>query len=354
MECSNDKCRREYDLKCLKIKLDAFKTFTLAYKKKWVCPECVCLNPKRGNIDTPVRADTTRLHITTTPDNVNTKRGSQAQSSPTILRDVDSVLLDELRQFRVDIIARLDYQANAITLMQDQFAQTKNDLDRLVNMMRVIEEKVNLNLAHNTQPQAYTFAPPTKQASTSSHSSFAEAVGQNKPNKSKKINTGNQSTAKMHNVNMCGATKSTVLETQTSNNSPPDAIEQLEHGEEAEWTTVQYKKPNRLPKNVTIGSNTEIKGIMAMERKKYLHIWRLHPETTIENMTDYIKNLCGPEAPLKIEKIKHRTPRDYSSFLIGVSEKHYNVLNNAEVWPLNAEFNEWIWFRKQPNSPFHK
>lgn len=190
MECSNDKCRREYDLKCLKIKLDAFKTFTLAYKKKWVCPECVCLNPKRGNIDTPVRADTTRLHITTTPDNVNTKRGSQAQSSPTILRDVDSVLLDELRQFRVDIIARLDYQANAITLMQDQFAQTKNDLDRLVNMMRVIEEKVNLNLAHNTQPQAYTFAPPTKQASTSSHSSFAEAVGQNKPNKSKKNKYG--------------------------------------------------------------------------------------------------------------------------------------------------------------------
>lgn len=355
MECSNDKCRRGYDLQCLKISLDAFKKFTLAYKKKWVCPECVCLNPKRGNLDTPVRADPTRLRKTTTPDNVNTQRGSQAaQFSPTILGDGESLLLEELRQFRLDMMTRMDYQANAIMLMQDQFAQTKKDLDKLVNMMTVIEEKVNLKLVQNTQTQATsTIAPPTKEASMNSRASFAEAVGKNKPSKSLK-NTSYQPTAKKQNVNLRdGATKTTGIEARGSN-SPQDAMEQMQHDAETGWMTVQYKKPNRLPNNVTKGSNTEIRGISAMERKKYLHVWRLHPDTTLETMTEYVKNLCGSEAPMIVEKIKHRTVRDYSSFLIGVSEKHYTILNNAEVWPLNTEFSEWIWFRKQPSSPFHK
>lgn len=358
MECSNEKCMKGYDLNCLKINLDAFKTFTLAYKKKWVCPECVCLNPKRGNVNTPVRGDATRLHTTTTPDNVNTQRGSRVQFSPTISRDIDSLLLDELRQFRLEVMVRLDSQANAITLMQDQYMQTKNDLDKLVKIMTVIEEKINLQLARNIQSQtSSTIVPPPKEASTSSHSTlkFAEAVGQNKTKKPKK-NNDNHLTAEIHNANKRGATKSatTVLETQASYTGPPDSVKQSEQEEETGWTTVQYKKPNRLSKSVTIGRNTEIKGIVAMERMKYLHVWRLHPETTQEAMTDYIKSLCGPDAPMKIEKIKHRTARDYSSFTIGVSEKHYTLLNNAEVWPLNAEFNEWIWFRKQSNSQFYK
>ncbi|KAJ8710061.1 hypothetical protein PYW07_009427 [Mythimna separata] len=359
MECSNEKCMTAYDLQCLKINRDAFKTFTLAYKKKWVCPECVCLNPKRGNIDTPVRGDSARLHTTITPDNVNSQRGTRVQFSPTTSSDVDSVLLDELKQFRLDIMARLDSQANAIILMQDQYTQTKKDLDKLIKIMTVIEEKVNLQLARNIQSQtSSSIVLPPEEASTSSHSTFAEAVNKNKTKKPKKNNnnTHSQSTAEIQNVNKCGATKSatTVLETQASYTGAPDVIEQSQREEETGWTTVQYKKHNRLSKNVTIGRNTEIKGIVAMERMKYLHVWRLHPETTQEAMTDYIKNLCGPETSMKIEKIKHKTARDYSSFIIGVSEKHYTLLNNAEVWPLNAEFNEWIWFRKQPNSPLHK
>ncbi|KAH9640127.1 hypothetical protein HF086_002787 [Spodoptera exigua] len=357
MKCSNNACMKEYDLKCIKVKQDVFKSFTLEYKNKWVCPECICLNPKRGNMDTPVRPDISRMHntVATTPDNVNTQRGSQAQYSPTIITADDSVLLGELRQFREDILSRLDYQANAILVMQDQFTQTKNDLDKLVKIMTVLEQKINLELvrnAQNVQTQAHSMAAKlTKEVPTTTQSSFAEVVGQNKPNKPKpKQQVTSLPTTSMHSVNKRGAMKPTGVESQTTtdnNLSFSDNVEQLNQEVEIGWTTVQNKKPNRLPKKVTIGKNTEISGIMAMERKKYLHVWRLHPETTVETLSNYIKNLCGPEVSMKIEKIKHRTPRDYSSFVIGVPEKYYNMLNNEEVWPLNTEFNEWTWFRRQ-------
>lgn len=344
MECSNEKCMKRYDLKCLNITSGAFKAYTYAYKKKWVCPDCICLKPKCGNMETPVRADAADLTITATPvHNVNIQRGSQAQFTPiTMDSDVDTALLKELRQFRSDVIARLDSQANAITELQYQFSQTKNDLNNLVKIITVIENKVT----QNRQSQQVT-----EEAPASSPSTFAEAVTLNaRPNaiNTQPIQSANiQHAAKKQNVNKRAATKSPVPSAQRNVMSVPSELsEQVEEVTQAGWTTVRNKKFNRSSKDVRIGKNTELKAILATERKKYLHVWRLHPETTVEAMTDHVKNICGQEVITKIEKIKHKTERDYSSFVIGVSERIYNELNKAEIWPVNVEFNEWIWFRR--------
>ncbi|KAH9627881.1 hypothetical protein HF086_015325 [Spodoptera exigua] len=357
MECSNDKCVKRYDLKCLNIIPNAFNAYTLAYKRKWVCPNCICLKPKCGNMETPLRKDLNDLAITTTPqNNVNTQRGSQAQFSPVMMdSDVDATLLVELKQFRSDIIARLDSQANAIKQLQYQFSLAKNDLNNLVKIIAVVESRVTRSRAHQS-PQVIP-----EEAPSSSPATFAEAVTLNaNPTQHKKI-ASSQKTAKKQNINKSVATKSTASSAQENvvGESVPTTYILSEQGKDEDttqggWTTVQNKRVHRASKNIGIGKNTELKAIQATERKKHLHVWRLHPETTEEAMTNHIKSICGQDIILKVQKIKHKTERDYASFVIGVPERMYDDLNKAEVWPVNAEFNEWVWFRKQSENPFNK
>lgn len=260
-------------------------------------------------------------------------------------KDVEAALLVELRQFRSDIITPLDSQAKAITQLQHQFLQTKTDLDSLVKVIKVIESKV-------TQTQNYKSQEPIAEAVTkSSPTTFAEAVTQNtSPNILPTNVASNQYSAKTQKVNKRVATKSarSPVQLNTTDTVPimyPSKDVDDGANNQTGWTTVRNKKFSRVPKDVTVGNNTEIKTILATERKKHLHVWRLHPATTVEAMTNHVKSICGQDVVLKVEKIRHKTERDYSSFIIGVPEQMYSELNKAEVWPVKAEFKEWIWFR---------
>lgn len=337
MECSNEKCKKRYDLECLEISTDTFGSYTQSFKKNWICPECVCSKPKVGNIETPIRSNTLKSDINTytTPMSfVSAQRGSKANFTPTVSNN-DSDLLKELREFRSDMVARMDSQAQAINFLLNQFYQTKTELDNVVQIMKVLEEKIDAKqtidisheLPHNITPSTSTFAEVTNLPKTSSKNIRVE-----------KVNKG-------------GATKSTVLRENAScitNLTMVDAPTVIEDGDkESGWTTVQNKKIiYKSPKNVKVGTNTALKAIQATERKKHLHVWRLHPDTTVEAITEHVKSICGPDSTFKIDKIKHKTERDYSSFVIGVSESYFDILNQADVWPKNAEFDEWIWFRK--------
>lgn len=91
--------------------------------------------------------------------------------------------------------------------------------------------------------------------------------------------------------------------------------------------------------------------IQGSERKKHLHVWRLKKDTTTESLEEHVKNICGQGIAISVEKIKHKTERDYSSFIIGVPESKYDVLCQPENWAVNIEFCEGVWFRKTTNKP---
>lgn len=346
MECSNGKCKKLYDLVCLELNIEAFKSYTEEYKSSWVCPECICLMPKRGNTDTPLIVRTpvfkTTTATTTPMNNINTQRGSQASFSPTM--DSNSMLLEELREFRSEMTVRMNSQAEAITLLLNQFSQTRSDLDKITKLMIVLEEKV---YTKQTQDISDIVDNPP--------STFAEVVSQqNSSNSHKTQKLSNNSTSKTQKVNKGGATKtavSPVSVVETTINTTPLTSASCEQTEIEEgntgtdWTTVIRKKNARPLKNVALGTNKELKAIQATERKKHLHVWRLHPETTTEAITDHVKTVCGPDVQIKVDKINHKTKRDYSSFIIGVPEVWFQKLHQSEIWPMNAEFNEWIWFR---------
>lgn len=343
MECSNEKCRKKYDLKCLKIAFDAFKALTIAYKKKWVCPECVCLNPKGGNTETPVRSAVGPSSAFGSPplSNVNMQRGSQARFSPIMLGgDTDSELLTELRKFHSDIVTRLDGQAKTISLLQNEFSETKSELTTLVKIIKVIEEKVNSKFINQSQELGINVVAVSPGPSEVTVSQNTDLIS------SHKKNANSQKPTKPQKVNKGGATKSVVLQVQADDTSPPTNQSNDKEQEHSNWTTVKNKKSSRLSKIIGVGRNTELKAIVATERRKYLHVWRLHPDTTSEALTDHVKNICGQDVSVEIDKITHKSERGYSSFRIGVPDRIYEELSNADNWPMNAEFNEWIWFRR--------
>lgn len=96
------------------------------------------------------------------------------------------------------------------------------------------------------------------------------------------------------------------------------------------------------------GESENTNEIQGTEKKKYLDIWRLQKDTTMENVEKYAKNLYGREVPVKVDKIKYKTVRDYSLFIIGVPESLYAKLCEPDSWQVNIEFCEWVWFRGQP------
>lgn len=358
LECSNGKCHKKYHLTCLDINIDTFESFSPAYKKAWICPECVCSNPKGGNLETPIKANTDFENVTTPSNNINLQRGSQSNVSP-IMMDDDYVVLKELKKFRSEMIARMDSQANAISLLLNQFSQTKQDLGNIIKIVGVLEQKVDAKINQTGQMVHVADDKP-------SITTFAEAVGkQRSSGMVNKVSTNSQqgqhnikTVEKVQKVNKGGATKSAVLPTTSTDTTSPLKTDvpchDIVEDNQCDWTIVRNRRVNQRLKEVRVGTNVELKAIKAMERNKHLHVWRLHPDTTLEAVTDHVRNICGPEVYVKVNKINHKTERDYSSFIVGVPEKWYDKLNVADVWPINTEFNEWIWFRrstqKTPNS----
>lgn len=89
---------------------------------------------------------------------------------------------------------------------------------------------------------------------------------------------------------------STVLTVSTKTNREAG-------GNESHWTIVKNKQKRRQSKEVLRGKNTSITEIQAIERMKHLHVWRLHPETTVENLSTYVEAVCDSEVKVKIEKV---------------------------------------------------
>lgn len=95
------------------------------------------------------------------------------------------------------------------------------------------------------------------------------------------------------------------------------------------------------------GSNTSVLQIKAVERKRYFHIWRLHTDTTEDILSEYVREVLGKDSYVKVNKINHKIEKGYSSFRICVSAYNYEKLCDSNIWPKDAEYSEWVFFRHQ-------
>lgn len=124
------------------------------------------------------------------------------------------------------------------------------------------------------------------------------------------------------------------------------------NSKEDEWILVNNKKKERksFRTNVLRGVNNQLMSMQAIESKKFLHVWSLHPETSNEAVSQHVAKICGMrEKDVSVERIVPKTKRDYASFKIGVVESQFGKIFRTESWPVNTRLSEWVFFRT-----FHK
>lgn len=305
----------------------------------------------------------------TSTDYVNTERGSRKPNVSYKAAKEDSIM-EAIRELRLEMKVLMDNQIKEYEILRYRFINTETELKELRKEMKVLQEKVDKvqileakvdnivrkdgKLESNTvgvSPKIDKNEKAYLQKETIQ--SFAAVANQNQNrvviNKfpTKQVSVASKPSNKPTTEK--STTVKEIPEPKQGRNNSEQIIENedIEPQKEGNWTTVNRKKKSRYPNTeVKKGGSTSAVEIKGTERKKFLHVWRLHKETTIENLEKYVKNICGQEVPVTVERIRHKTERDYSSFIIGVPESSYDTLYQSDNWAINIEFSEWVWFRR--------
>lgn len=370
MKCSQKTCAKVYHHKCISLTTENFQDISQAEKNTWVCPECKCKMPKGDNSDTPIRGNYVMDKTFTPTSYVNKERGSHLKQGEALMIDNDFsiMIMEEIIEFRKEMKSRFEVQMQEYYQLQNRFTNTETELRELKEIVKVFQQKANkvdelearikvltakdLHLESSLVMKSGT--KETAQTSEEKNLSFAKVVKQNKHT----VVTNGAS------EKQCVATKSSgvpIIDKNTASintennmnsnlNRDTEKIKNDTKNEE-KWTEVKRKSSRYPNSEVKRGGNTSLADIRGTERMKYLHVWRLKKDTTIESMENHVKKICGAEAQVKVESIKHKTERDYASFIIGVPESLYETISLPENWAVNIEFCEWVWFRRYTEKP---
>lgn len=97
------------------------------------------------------------------------------------------------------------------------------------------------------------------------------------------------------------------------------------------WTLINRKK---RPISVR-GSQRNL------EELKYYHLYPLHPDTSLDDMTSYIQSITTVStSSFKVSKIKSRG--EYASFKLGVPASAVQDVVKSKHWPKHSFLKEWV------------
>lgn len=99
--------------------------------------------------------------------------------------------------------------------------------------------------------------------------------------------------------------------------------------ENNEGFTAVKRKPRRT---LTVGTNKN-SDIKATPKNVSLHVYRLAPDTTVEDLTNVLK-INFPEAIC--EKLNSRFPDIYSSFKVTINDYNFKKATDSSLWPNGA------------------
>lgn len=98
-----------------------------------------------------------------------------------------------------------------------------------------------------------------------------------------------------------------------------------------EWTTVVRKNTRR--RQIIVGSNQESTEVTGVPEVVSLHVYRLNPKTTAENLTTLMKSHLSE---FKCEQLNSKFPNVYSSFKVTIFGNSFKKAMDASIWPFGA------------------
>lgn len=104
-----------------------------------------------------------------------------------------------------------------------------------------------------------------------------------------------------------------------------------------EWKAVGSRRRRRT----IIGErpNDNSSKLRAVEAFSHWHVYRLHPDTVPEDVTNYLKN----DFPgVRVEGLKSANPDVYASFKVSVRERDGSRILDAGLWPSGARVNRFF------------
>ncbi|XP_072401867.1 uncharacterized protein [Diabrotica undecimpunctata] len=117
--------------------------------------------------------------------------------------------------------------------------------------------------------------------------------------------------------------------------------------EKSEWTEVDRRKKR---KHLVVGKNTEMilngKEIKGVHKLIDLHVYRVDPDMTAENMRELMKTTF-PE--VKVESLKSKHPDIYSSFKVTIFNNNFKEAMSPKIWPCGAHVQRF--FHVTPRKP---
>lgn len=168
----------------------------------------------------------------------------------------------------------------------------------------------------------------------------------------------------------CSSTQYTVLKTPDQvSTAATDALE-LPRSVSSQWTTVENKKKlNQKNKKITKSKENENKikstikqgnyirpiigssnstALHSAPRKRlsHIHISRLSPSTSVEDINKFLGDIA---TDLTCEKLKSKQPDIYSSFKISFPSEYETKLMDPQLWPEGIMINKFFLRRRTMN-----
>lgn len=119
-------------------------------------------------------------------------------------------------------------------------------------------------------------------------------------------------------------------------------VDNIQSGSESEWHGVKNRKSKRPA--ALVGSNKDSGVVKGVPSYVYLHVYRVDPLTTIDDLTNMLK-ASFPE--VKCEALTSRHPDLYASFKVAVYSSNFRAAMDASLWPYGACISRFFFPRKE-------
>lgn len=102
---------------------------------------------------------------------------------------------------------------------------------------------------------------------------------------------------------------------------------------------------NRAPKAKQLIGLAQNIALLSAPRLSFLHVYKLHPETTEHQLTEYLKAMF---AEVECEKLNSKFPQYYASFKVSIQQDNLTRAMDPAIWPAGTHVNKFYHGKKLP------